>query len=326
MAGPTVAQVPNLNDGNWQIIESNAVRHLYSSPRGFWGVVMGRSNTFAPPPLVAAPVLTTNLWPWVNTNIFANTNGRVMAMYATNIWVSFTNPPITVRATSNIFFGAVGFTAVSVHNQLNQAQYSQAAFGQLQSTLLTRRHVMFRGHGAGATGTIQTNATQPIVWFITETNSFVEMKIRGQIGFDSGGYDYTIAIMTEDAPLTLEPMPLLICTNVQQYLTFVLYPNPDVSWGSSIPFYSCQHNVWGTTSEGLAGWWHNNWIGGDSGSPNVIALPHPTRRFTLALFQIRSGSLMSQHQLNSMDALTTWANLNPASYQPTVIQLEDYLP
>jgi hypothetical protein len=313
------AQIPTIDD-SWQIIRSNANQVVYGNERGVWGVAIGVTN--AAPPIAALPG-GGNVWDWVRTNIIAHTNGRVTAYYTTNNWTSLTTAPQVTRNTNSLIFGAVGFTAITTHNTMVGAA---AAHGQIQACALTKRHAIWRGHGAGAMGTIVTNGTQKL-FFVTSNNVPVQVTVRGQIGFSccdgptiGMGRDYTIAVFSSDLPDTIEPVSILPWTQFTAYFPLTNYAQ--YAW-----FDSCQHNVTTAIMSGGGGFsTHNTWVGGDSGSPKFIPLPHATRRFELAIFALISGSPMQDDVIGRIDELSTWAGLNPALYPPTLIDIPTYTP
>jgi hypothetical protein len=310
------AQIPNL-DAGWQVNRSNVQRIIYTSPRGRWGIVFGVTNV---PALPTAPALpgAFNVWPVINTNIYANTNGRVMEYYSTNGFTGPTTAPVTVRNTNSLIYGAQGFTAITVHNTLTGPE---PAFGQIQGTALTKRHVIVRGHHLGATGNIGTNGSMQM-WWVTSSNTSIARTVQGGIGFDSSVgapfRDYTLLLLSSDLPDSIEPVSIIRWSDFLIYLPLT---------NRFHLFFSCQHNKLSTLYESsLGGFTHNSYVGGDSGSPNFVLLPHPTRRFRLALYGITSGSRWYDDMTASLNNLTVWGGLNTNSYQPDFVDLSDYLP
>lgn len=316
---PSRAQIPVL-DENWTVTVSNSARMSFVNGRSSWSISIGSTNP--PPPAPVLPAGPTNLWNLIYTNLIAHTNGRSVVNYSTNIWTGTTTAPTTVRNTNAFIYGAEGFTAFSVHNT---AAPTAPEFGQIQATLLTRRHAMIRGHGTGAQGVPVTNGVTK-VFFLTSSNTSVEATVRGQMGFAgepdypaAWGFDYTILLFSADVPDSIEPLDCILETDFNQYLSLT---NP-----AARILYNCQHNYTSTPSHfSLPSLVHNSYIGGDSGSADLVLLPAATNRFRLALWGIRSGSRFSTNTLNTINTLTEWAGLSTNTYQPTVVNFEDYLP
>lgn len=320
-AATGAAQIPVL-DSSWQLTESNETRQVFTSARGRWAIVFGSTNYFPTP---IAPPGPFNLWPTVITNIYAHTNGRIAELYSTNTWTGRTSAPVTIRATNNLIYGAVGFTAFTVHNSFTSNDTdSRNTFGQIQGTAVTPRHVIVRGHGFGATGNVvasywSNNANY--VYFVASNNASVVRQVHATLGVDveccAGQGDYTVIQLTADLPASIEPLQVIYDTN---YLAYFPYTN-----SAFLPFYACQHNL-STALTGLLGFNHNNWVGGDSGAANYVLLPHAERRFALALFSIRSGSMINGNIQAAINTLCTFGGLSPSSYVMQPIDLNSYAP
>jgi hypothetical protein len=101
------------------------------------------------------------------------------------------------------------------------------------------------------------------VWFSTANNAVVEATIATAYLRNSGGYDYTIVIFENDLPLDITPMQVAQLPSPEYY---------------AVRFQPCQHNYLSANVGPFSSIdisipafnEHNTWLGGDSGSPDML--------------------------------------------------------
>jgi len=270
-------------------------------------------NANVPTPPTAKASLPWVVW----TNYIAHTNSKSIDMFTTNIYVGVGSPRILWWNTNNLIYGAEGFTAFTT-----ESGYAGIYPGTVQGTLLTRRHAIFRGHGwtEGNSGIIRTNVAKS--WFLTSSNTTVEVRSAAVLGRleDIGGvhYDYAIVIFDADVPPSIAPVGAIMITN---YLSkYLQSTNPT----QRVSIQQCQHYK-STAVDGTSTFYHDTWVGGDSGAANLLPLPsNQGRPFKLAYTSGRSTSGVTPLMLADIDRLTVWAGLNTNDYRPTIIDLSDY--
>jgi len=279
----------------------------------------------------AGPALVTNsaltalrLAVW--TNFIAHTNGKSMDEYEYNPPQGRYTPPVRSRRNTNcLTFNSEGFTGVTLENEYS-GQGASGGQGQVQGTLITRRHCVFRGHGfSDRAWALGIRSNPPVgnqrVWFMTASNTLVEMVTAGIIGTAGEGKgDWTLAIFTKDVPDSIEVLPLVRTSDYKQYLRASnSYP--------AITVYECQHKKTAIEVNPFfqMPFSHDHYIGGDSGSADCMLLPSATgRRFKLALIGGRGCLFQTNYFFQALDALTVWRGLNTNRYQPTFVDLSRY--
>jgi len=263
----------------------------------------------------AVPYAPGTLGYLIWTNFTAHTNGKSTQMWSTyilptNFPVSYLDPtnlpantkPILAWNTNCLLWGMKGQTAIS------QCQTAQSARGQGTLTLLTRRHGYVRGHGSGPPG-MNSRGKGHRVYFCTKDNRVVEALVEKVIVEVGSGYDFTIALFSEDLPPGIEPMRV-----VDQKTLFEKYPpGPAGKW---IVFLTEQT---GHVSANCPPFIVNTWKGGDSGSPDMLPMPGE-----LVFYRGRSTSGPSRKMQDAMDELSRSAGLDPVKYQMLWVDLSSF--
>lgn len=269
--------------------------------------------------------MRTNFWSYTNlvfdsfvpdslphlvwTNFMAHTNGRDMTIWATRIHPATwpTNPPSVTWNRQSLIWGMRGMTALS------PSWSGQGAVGQIALTALTRRHVYARGHGMGPDGFHEGFRGQT-AWFLTTNDTLVTVGIKSSVvritpGADQSHRDYTILLLDQDLPETIEPMAVASMAAVQKYYLKSSQP------GAAFPIFQTEQS--GNVSSSVPPLTVNTWKGGDSGSANMIPLPGE-----LVFFSGRSTTGPTPEMQADMDELCRRAGLNPAKYQMRWVDLE----
>jgi hypothetical protein len=245
------------------------------------------------------------------TNFVALTNGREM-----RIWSERSHPPdwattgpVVRWNTNSLIWGLRGMTALS------PAWSGQGSYGQVPLTALTRRHVYSRGHGMGPEG---FNVHKPgrKGWFFTADNRKIEVTIirsvvRCSLGANQQRLDYTIMLLDRDLPPEIETMAVAAPEQV-----FKLIARPI---NAIVPMPVFQTEQGGSVSTSVPPMTVNTWKGGDSGSPNMLALPGE-----LVFFNGRSTTGPGPEMQADMDELCRLEKLNPAKYQLRWVDLGKY--
>ena len=241
------------------------------------------------------------------TNFIAHTNGRDMTIWSTRThsldWPA--TPPDVVWNTTSLICGMKGVTALSPCWQ------DEGAPGQAAVTALTRRHAYARGHGMGPEG-FNTNRTGKKVWFVTTNNTVIEATIAREVVRTAGGganRDYTILLFKQDLPAGIQPLRVIAATNLA-----ARYP---VRGGAPHPVFKTEQT--GQVSADFPGFTVNTWKGGDSGSPDMLALPNE-----LVFLNGRSTSGPSPEMQADMDHLCQLQHLDPKKYQLHWVDLSAY--
>lgn len=271
-------------------------------------IVRLRTNVWSYTNLVFDSFVPDSLAQLVWTNFTALTNDRDMRIWSTRThpieWP--TNPPIVTWNRNSLIWGMRGMTALS------PSWAGQGAVGQVPLTALTRRHVYARGHGMGADGFHDGFAGKK-AWFLTTNDTLITVAIRRSVvritpGTNQAHRDYTILLLDQDLPETIEPMAVTSVESVQKY-----YLNAKQGT-ANLPIFEVEQT--GNVSSGVAPFKVNTWKGGDSGSANMIPLPGQ-----LVFFSGRSTSGPTADMQADMDQLCRLEGLNPAKYQMRWVDL-----
>ena len=241
------------------------------------------------------------------TNLLAHTNGR-----STRVWSDRshpenwpTNAPTATWDTNGLIWGRRGLTALS------PCWETEGSPGQVPVTALTRRHGYTRGHSLGPEGFSKVFAGKH-VWFFTRSNTVVSRTVLrsvGRIGLDGKQRDYTILLLDEDLPASIEPLRVTSFTNI-----LAKYP---VYNGVPWPLFRTEQA--GGVSADLPGFTLNTWKGGDSGSPNMLPMPGE-----LVFFGGRSTTGPTPDMQADMDELCRLEGLNPKRYQLQWVDLSSF--
>lgn len=272
-------------------------------------IIRMRTNSWSYTNLVFDSFVPNSLAHLVWTNFTAHTNDRDMRIWSARThpieWP--TNPPIVTWNRQSLIWGMHGLTALS------PSWAGQGAVGQVPLTALTRRHVYARGHGMGADGFHDGFAGKK-AWFLTTNDTLVTVTIRRSVvritpGPDQAHRDYTILLLDQDLPASIEPMAVTSIESVQKnYLSAKLGT-------ANLPVFEVEQS--GNVSASVPPLKVNTWKGGDSGSANMIPLPGQ-----LVFFSGRSTSGPSAAMQADMDELCRLEGLNPAKYQLHWVDLE----
>jgi hypothetical protein len=229
----------------------------------------------------------------------ATTSGKSINLWNTRTMPQGypTVPPVLAWDPNSLIFGLNNFTAISQNWQ------GEGAPGQVPITAISRRHGYSRGHGWGADGQLVIGDGRK-VWFCTANNTLIEVAVAGYMTRIGNGRDFTVFIFDQDLPASITPMSAMSQqTFADKYVDTVDPTVPAVS------YLTCQHGLVSATVPPFNT--HNTWVGGDSGSPNMIPMPDGT----LVMYGGRSTTGPSVDMQAAMDALSAALGLNPASYQ-----------
>jgi len=262
-------------------------------------------------PLNALPVfdhyrpesLNNLIW----TNIIGLTNGRSINIWSvrshTEGWPA--KPPVVQWNTNCLMWGMKGLTALS------PCWEDEGSSGQVPITALTKRHGYTRGHGMGSDG-FTTNRNGKKIWFVTTNNMVVQTTVRRAVVRTWAGgakRDYTIVLFNEDLPGSIQPMRVFPVSELDKK-----YPRQD---GAPYPFFETEQT--GNVGARIPGFSSNTWKGGDSGSPNILAMPNE-----LIFTSGRSTSGPSAEMQADMDALCRSEKLDPRKYQLQWVDLSSF--
>lgn len=231
---------------------------------------------------------------FVWTNLLARTNGRSPHLWSVNAhppgWPA--QPPSVAWNTNSLVWGMKGMTALS------PCWMGEGAHGQVPVTALTRRHGYTRGHGMAPDGLCNTWKGQK-VWFVTKENRLVAATIaRTMVRISQA--DYTIFLFRDNLPASIEPLRVAAFTNVT-----ARFPDcPGAPW----PVF--QKEQTGQINAGIPGFTMNARKGGDSGSPNLLALANE-----LIFFGGRGTAGPLPQMQADMDALCRLEKLDPSKHQ-----------
>ncbi|HEV2209259.1 MAG TPA: hypothetical protein VG167_10825 [Verrucomicrobiae bacterium] len=237
------------------------------------------------------------------TNFIAHTNGRTMRIWSERTfpqgWPE--KPPLAKWDHHCLMWGMKGETALS------PAWEAQGAPGQIPITLLTRRHGYARGHDMGPDGFHKINAGKR-VWFLTKDDVVVVARIAREVvrTMSGSGRDYTMFLFDRDVPEEVETLRVVSPQEFMARYQFV----PGAPW---VLFETEQL---GNVSANVPGFTVPTWKGGDSGSPNLLALPGE-----LGFVAGRSTSGASPEMQADMDELCRQEHLDPSKYQLSWIHL-----
>jgi hypothetical protein len=299
---PTLSLGMTLRHGQ-QLLDDFPLTNLLA--RAVWTNFVASTNARTTSIWLATPRL--DIFPGDSSNNWPLTK----AYYATN------TDTVMTRRTNSLIYGFVGSTAIS---QFNTSTLS----GQTPFTLITRRHAYARGHDMGLVGgggNVETNFAGLRVFFVSSSNTVHAATITKRIGrigmqADGVGHDYCIVIFSSDLPLSIDVMPVMTMTSWSTRYINRLGGYPDLSW---------ETEQWGNcfVNKPIALQWYYGWVsgpawkGGDSGSPNMIAVPTRDGRTSLVMHSGRSTSGPSALMQRDIDALTVDAGLNTNNYQMT---------
>jgi subtilisin-like proprotein convertase family protein len=249
------------------------------------------------------------------TNFIALTNGRVMEMWSERSypadWPAV--PPVLAWNTNCLIYGLDGFTAIS------QCNDHEGAPGQVPGTLITRRHMMMRGHSMGASGFSITNFAGHQIWFCTASNTVIQMTVAAgfiRLGWYNGEYyDYGLFVFTEDVPDSLTPISVISESDFQTYY----YSTPEIPY---LLLGTEQFGNVATEGTPIAPFIYPLYEGGDSGSPDFIISPDNK----LVMFSGRDISGFSPQLAADLDALTSQVGLDPNLYQLRWYDLSPWAP
>jgi hypothetical protein len=241
------------------------------------------------------------------TNFIAHTNGRTTALWGTRRHPTGWPTNATVEAawnTKNLVWGMKGMTALSPCWQ------NEGTSGQVPITALTRRHGYTRGHGMGPDRIDKDLAGQK-VWFVAEDNTIVEVKVLRNAVRTAGGSkrDYTILLFDRDLPPSIQPIRVVTITNI-----ITKYP---LCPAAPHPVFKTEQS--GNISADAPGFFVNTWKAGDSGSPDMLALPGE-----LVFVSGRSTSPPGPEMQEDMDELCRLEKLDPKKYQLQWVDLSQY--
>lgn len=321
----------------WAIVASNSPTiitvqrtnstHTFPTNERRWTIV----GAGAPQQVLNANLLPSPNYLWLKTytNILARTNGKSWTMFSSYVGHPLAAPSI-VR-NPDCLLNTNDATGISVYTT---ALEPPTDYGALTATLITRRHAILRGHGFGWPGEGSHTNGDTRIWFLTSSNTTVEARVQGSIGFTPGtapgGHDYNIVVFTEDVPDSITPIPIITADERRLYLGGWPYKSTP---SDIIPFFNvCRHYLIAcvtTDPVPIEGFGPHSTVGGDSGSPRVVLLPTATG-FRLAYIGHVSGGTelhgASAHLIDSVNTMSIWAGLNPENYKPTYINFRDYIP
>jgi subtilisin-like proprotein convertase family protein len=244
----------------------------------------------------------------------ARTNGRVMEMWAERShpagWPN--TPPVLTWNTNSLIYGLDGFTAMSPCNA------DEGAPGQIPGTLITRRHMLMRGHSMGENGLSDRLAGSKI-WFCTASNKVIEMRVAAgfiRLGLFGGkNYDYGVFVFSADAPDSLTPISVI---SEADFSTFYYRTR-------EIPYLLLGAEQYGHVATGgdpIEPFVFPLYKGGDSGSPDFIISPDNK----LVMYHGRGISGFSAQLAADVDALTRHVGLDPNRYQLRWYDLSPWAP
>lgn len=342
----TVSNYPTLTAPGWSLASSTTAGGYIV---GTW--TNGSGSSFTSATEYQAPYLSTNyevlnfvgfhadtLPNAVWTNFIAITNA---GNTHTQIWTTRSHPagwpnvpPILVWRTNSLIYGQPRWTALSQCNEI------EGFHGMVPMTAITRRHVYFRGHGTGSAGDdIKTNWHGKRVWFCDTNSQVVQMTLsnaitRLQYATNVGQeyMDYSVAVLTEDIPATVEIMsmgyyrayktgettwtnegaystkwPTYNCYAVMGYTLYGTMPSPYLAYNSTGDLFSGVQGYIGA------------WRGGDSGGAFLLPMPDG-----LVMMFGATTSGANEYMQADLDTLTTSIGLTTNNYQITYYDFSAY--
>ncbi len=237
--------------------------------------------------------LINHVW----TNILALTNGRTPV-----IWSQRTHPigwplrqPVVTWNRQGLMWGMRGLTALS------PCWEAEGLSGERPITLLSRRHGYTRGHGMGPDGFVQA-FTGKRVWFLTPDNTVVQVKVAREVvrTMPVSGNDYTLLLFDKDLPASIEPIHVCSWQDILSRCAFF----------DDVPSPMMMTEQGGNVALGLPAFKFDVNKGGDSGSPNLLALAGE-----LVFYGGRTTSSPSPAMQADMDELCRREGLDPAKYR-----------
>jgi hypothetical protein len=306
-----------------------------------------------------AGTLIHKLW----TNYVARTNAGFdsIQLYSGTIQRPVGGDLVATWRTNSVAYGMPGWSALSQFTQKTNGTWD--SIGQVPHTLLTRRHVYYRGHGAGAPDVVSDRRAGMKIWFIGTNGEPVSASValvltradpNGGVGnytndvnglpvstgLYAGHYnlDHSIAIMSNDLPDTVEhtmvvgadvwgKLPAGSCETT--YRAFWDAPESDPGL-LPFPFFIVnQHQrVWPFVWPHLPEFWTQWYMPGDSGSPAWV--PHPEGLLWVGGISC-GGTASTGSYSNSavqiqrdIDTLTLALGLATNDYQLTYFDLSGY--
>jgi hypothetical protein len=244
------------------------------------------------------------------TNFIAHTNGRSTVVWSARAyspgWPA--QPPVAQWNVNSLIWGLKGLTALS------PCWEQEGSPGQVPITALTKRHGYTRGHSMGGerVGTLYAGKK---VWFVTQQNKVVEMKVAREIvrTVETSGRDYTILLFSSDLPDSIQPMRVAPPKSV-----FNPSPTKYVElMGAPCPLFKTEQA--GHVSANVPEFMVDTFKGGDSGSPDMLPMPGE-----LVFANGRATSGASPEMQADMDKLTRLAGLDPRKYQLQSVDLSGY--
>ena len=221
-------------------------------------------------------------------------------------------PPVLAWNTNCLIYGLDGFTALSPCNS------GEGAPGQIPGTLITRRHMLMRGHSMGENG-LSAGFVGNKIWFCTASNKVIGMTVAAgfvRIGFFDGKYyDYAVFVFNADAPDSLTPISVM---SEAQFSTFY-YRTPEIPY---LLLGTEQNGHVATGPDTIAPFAYPLYKGGDSGSPDFIISPDNK----LVMFRGRGTSGASAQLAADVDTLTRHVGLDPNLYQLRWYDLSPWAP
>ena len=255
---------------------------------------------YSPP---AKPSLGDALW----TSFIAATNAR----NSETVWNTSGDVATVNWNTNSPLYGQTGFTGFSLES--NYGIYNDPKQWGVPVTALTPRHVYFRGHSSsGTNGQFMPSAKTNALHFLTADNRLI---LAYCIAVKKGLQDYNVAILSADLPADIQPVCMVDPSAMSAKLA------AQGAWWfprHNIMLATCQHNLVGGRYYAVFSN-HSFLIGGDSGSPDFYLL-----NGKIIMFAGCTTSGWCPQMQADCDQLSTWAGLDPASYQIQLLDLNQF--
>jgi hypothetical protein len=230
-----------------------------------------------------------------------------------SVWM--TNTPAFSRNPHCVLFNLLGATALSPWNSVGRS-------GQVPFTLLTRRHAYTRGHGTGLEAgqrVVLTNFTGAKVFFVDRSNNVVTMVVTNDIGsLMAPAGDYHIVQFTQDVPANIEVMAQVSAADYSAYAD-----NGRRPLSYTVPDFETEQGG-NCFIKGVPAFDGNAYKGGDSGSPNMLAIPNGNGTTTLVMHSGRSTAAASSAMQEDIDKLSLSIGLNTNAYRITWYDLSRF--
>jgi hypothetical protein len=155
-----------------------------------------------------------------------------------------------------------------------------------------------------------TNRAGKRIWFVTTNNTVIQATVSREVvrSFAGGANrDYAILLLKQDLPAGIEPIRVIATTSRYSFR------------GVGVPHPLFKTEQTGQVSADVPGFTVNTWKGGDSGSPDMLALPGE-----LVFLNGRSTSGPSPEMQADMDHLCQLDHLDPKKYQLHWVDLSAY--